>query len=470
MSENNFRPYIVAKFGGTSVSSVEKLKNIAEIVKNHTDIKVIVVSATAGTTNNLVEMGYISTTRERISQLYEEIKQRHYKFADELDLNKDQRDSLDKILHSLGELTGDYSQPNVENSKVFRARNAKLDYLYSFGERLSSYLVTCALNNYLEDVDEFKEVVCLDARKIMRTNEEYTQAKVKPEVIELLSDKYLIPLIEDKKLVITQGFVGETREGMTTTLGRGGSDLSAAIIAEALNCKQLQIWTDVAGIYTTDPRIASGAKQIPRISFAEATELANFGAKVLHPETLKPVMRKKIDVFVGSTSQSSLGGTTIIKKDPDAKMVRAIALRRRQILLTASSLSMVDNYGFLAKLFDSLASMKISIDIVTTSEVSVSLTFDGDKTFYKDLELKERVLRKLSEFCDIKVEEDLSLVAIVGNDLSHTAGLSGGIFNQLKDFNIRLICHGASNNNLCFLVNENEAEDVVRSLHKKFLD
>ena len=272
-------------------------------------------------------------------------------------------------------------------------------------------------------------------------------------------------------IVITQGFIGSEAKGRTTTLGRGGSDYTAALLGEALHATRVDIWTDVPGIYTTDPRVVSAAKRIDVIAFEEAAEMATFGAKVLHPATLLPAVRSDIPVFVGSSKDPKAGGTLVCKKTENPPLFRALALRRKQTLVTLHSHNMLHSRGFLAEVFGILARHNISVDLITTSEVSIALTLDTTgSTSTGDTLLTQSLLIELSELCRVEVEENLALVAIIGNKLSRACGVGKEVFGVLDPFNIRMICYGASSYNLCFLVPAEQAEQVVQKLHQNLFE
>ncbi len=303
----------------------------------------------------------------------------------------------------------------------------------------------------------------------MRTDDQFGKAVPQPEQIKQQAETQLLPLL-DGNIVVSQGFIGSSSQGVTTTLGRGGSDYSAALVAEAVNASTLEIWTDVPGLYTTDPRITPAAQPIKEISFSEASEMANFGAKILHPSTLVPAVRQQIPVFVGSSKAPEQGGTWIRQSVEDAPLFRALALRANQTMVTLTSLNMFHAYGFLAEVFRILAEHKISVDLITTSEVSVSLTLDQTDTGGGAPTLPLKAVEELSQLCRVEVEQGLSLVALIGNQMSDTKGSAKDIFGALEDHNLRMICYGASPHNLCFLINEDEAKDVVRTLHASLLE
>lgn len=441
----------VAKFGGTSMADAEAMRRSAQIVANDPDKRLIVVSATSGTTNLLTSFCESVTIPEK-EELFRTIQKKHTDICNELQHPENVRKKLDDVLNELRKYT---------KIQVIGAREK--DAILSCGERLSSLLFTEIL------IEAESGATWFDARDVIITDDTHGNAEPDIKEIENRTAEKLRNLVKEKR-VITQGFVGSTPKGETTTLGRGGSDYSAALFAEALNADVLEIWTDVTAIYTTDPRIEPNAKPITEISFDEAAELSVFGAKVLHPATLKPAIRKSIKVYVGSSFHPDQPGTWIVKEASEKPVIRAISLRRNQTLLTVHSLDMLHRHGYLARLFEVLSKYKISVDLVTTSEVSVSMTLDTDVQSAERNHLSEKVLNELRSFCDVNIEENLALVALVGNNLHATAGLSGPVFGALQETNIRLICHGASSHNLCFLVDETKAEDAVRTLHQTFIN
>ena len=331
------------------------------------------------------------------------------------------------------------------------------DAILAFGEQLSSRIFAQVLQSIGVAGEYF------NVQQVMKTNSSHGKAVVDITQLSEQSAQYLSPKLHDK-VVVTQGFIGQDSQGNTTTLGRGGSDYSAALLAEALNGDNLSIWTDVVGIFTTDPRITDQARAIKEISFGEAAEMATFGAKILHPATLIPAMRCNIPVFVGSSKEPEKGGTQIKQKVESNPTYRSIALRREQTLVTVKSPAMLHASGFLAKVFTVLAKHELSVDLITTSEISVALTFDNPSGSTQSL-ITNTVVAELEQLCEVSVEHDLSLVAVIGNGLTCAKGIGQSIFETINDINIRLICHGASANNICFLVAEADANYVVEKLH-----
>ncbi|MCG3884555.1 lysine-sensitive aspartokinase 3 [Photobacterium leiognathi] len=444
----------VAKFGGTSVADFTAMSRSAKIVIANPDTKIVLISACSGVTNILVELANgvsdVNTRQQRLQTL----TQTHQDVLDQLKQPSSIQDAIYSLLDSVATL--------AEQAAI--ATSAQLtDQIVSHGELLSTYLFTQIL------VEQNAPTVRVDIRPIMRTDDQFGKAVPQPEQIKQQAETQLLPLL-DGNIVVSQGFIGSNSQGVTTTLGRGGSDYSAALVAEAVNASTLEIWTDVPGLYTTDPRITPAAQPIKEISFSEASEMANFGAKILHPSTLVPAVRQQIPVFVGSSKAPEQGGTWIRQSVEDAPLFRALALRANQTMVTLTSLNMFHAYGFLAEVFRILAEHKISVDLITTSEVSVSLTLDQTDTGGGAPTLPLKVVEELSQLCRVEVEQGLSLVALIGNQMSDTKGSAKDIFGALEDHNLRMICYGASPHNLCFLINEDEAKDVVRTLHASLLE
>ncbi len=442
----------VAKFGGTSMADYEAMKRCANIVKSDSDKKVIVVSATSGTTNLLITIVSLTELPEK-EKIVERIREKHLEICSHLVYGDQARQKIEHLVNELEE-------------KVLSSKPATPQYsdeVLSFGELLSSSIFTYVLRELIGDRAEW-----LDARDIIQTDHNHGSAEPDVDQIEKNAENRILPHLQETCFV-TQGFIGRTRSGVTTTLGRGGSDYSAALFAEAVNADVLEIWTDVTAVYTTDPRIVKNAKPITEISFDEAAELSVFGAKVLHPATMVPAIRKNIRVYVGSSIEPHLPGTWIMKNTKEKPPIRAISLRRNQTLLTVHSLDMLHRHGFLAQLFQVLSNHKISVDLVTTSEVSVSLTLDTNAGTSGIDFLPKKAINELKTFCEVEVEQNLSLIALIGNNLHTTSGLSGPVFSSLDGINVRLICHGASSHNLCFLVDQDRAEVVVQKLHERFI-
>ncbi len=440
----------VAKFGGTSVADFQAMLRCANIIKNNPNNRLIVVSASAGVTNYLVRLSQKDVSVAEQKNIVDNILAIQLNITQHL--NPQVQTTLNQEIHQLLDAL---TQHALTQSLQYSLKTA--DAILAFGEQFSSRIFA----QVLQSIDVAGQY--FDVQQVMKTNSVHGKAVVDIDQLNKQCQKLLAPQIANN-VMVTQGFIGQDSHGHTTTLGRGGSDYSAALLAEALTGDSLEIWTDVVGIFTTDPRITDQARAIKEISFGEAAEMATFGAKILHPATLIPAMRCNIPVFVGSSKEPNKGGTQIKQKVDSNPTYRSIALRREQSLVTVKSPAMLHASGFLSKVFSVLAKHELSIDLITTSEISVALTFDNPVGSTQSL-ITKTVVAELEQLCEVTVEHGLSLVAVIGNGLRHAKGIGENIFETINDINVRLICHGASDNNLCFLVNEDDANQVVERLH-----
>ncbi|MDC5847656.1 lysine-sensitive aspartokinase 3 [Vibrio europaeus] len=444
----------VAKFGGTSVANFEAMSRCAAIIESNPKTKLVVSSACSGVTNLLVELANGVQDQVRRSEILTKLAQIHDAVLEQLVDGTQAASDVYEILDTVTSL--------AEASSI-QASHKLTDHLVACGELMSTHLLTQLMK------ERGINAVRFDIRDILRTDSNFGKAEPQLDQISELAQQSLVPLCQ-QAVVITQGFIGSDAEGNTTTLGRGGSDYSAALIAEAVEASGLEIWTDVPGIYTTDPRIAPKASPIPEISFSEASEMANFGAKILHPSTLLPALRHDIPVFVGSSKEPQKGGTWIRHQVESSPLFRALALRCNQTMVTLRSANMFHAYGFLAKVFEILAKHKISVDLITTSEISVSLTLDQTDTAGGAPQLPEAARVELEELCTVEVEHNLCLVALIGNNMSESKGYAKQVFSTLEDFNLRMICYGASPHNLCFLVDESVSKQAIQKLHTELFE
>lgn len=439
---------IVAKFGGTSVADHQAMLRCANIIKNDPSNRLVVVSASAGVTNLLVCLAQANLSQEEQADLISQIRTIQYNITQHLSSEAELNQQIDGLLSELA---------NYAQLQSTSACSRTADAILSYGEQLSSRIFAQVLQSIGVNGHYF------DVREVMKTNSLYGKAVVDINQLKHNCENLLTPLLNEQ-VIVTQGFIGQDTDDYTTTLGRGGSDYSAALLAEALNADDLAIWTDVVGIFTTDPRITDQARSIKEISFGEAAEMATFGAKILHPATLIPAMRHNIPVFVGSSKEPEKGGTRIQRKVDSAPTYRSIALRREQTLVTVKSPAMLHASGFLAKVFNVLAKHELSVDLITTSEISVAMTFDNPTGSTQAI-LNSTVVQELEQLCEVTVEHGLSLVAVIGNKMQQTNGVGSSIFDTIAGINVRMICHGASEHNLCFLVDEQQANLTVEKLH-----
>lgn len=480
INDSNF---IVSKFGGTSMQNAERMLSSAYVAFRQ-NAKIIVVSATSGTTNELIELGHLAEKGQEFEfkKIQQKIIDKHTSIAEELakHLIKYSNNELNQPLNNLSNnstfesamdsLNLLFSELSSLSQGIFLLRDCSpkaKDALVSLGERLSSILFVMALKKtYLEHLSQTKRhavIELLDVREILKTDEHFGKAKPLIQEIQIRAQKFKNEMLNLNKIYVTQGFIGQTMSGSTTTLGRGGSDYSAALVGEAFSASAVEIWTDVAGVATTDPRICPEAQWIPHISFKEMSELATFGAKVLHPATLLPAMRQNIPVLVASSFHPDQPGTWVTKEVETLPLIRAMALRKNQTLITLSTPDMLQTHGFLNQIFKIFNEHKISIDAITTSEISVSVTIDITEN------LSTQLLSELSAIAEVHYEKNLSLVSLIGNKIITTAGLAHQIFDSIKNINIRMICYGASVHNFCFLVKDEDGHKVIQKLHSKFI-
>lgn len=446
--------FVVAKFGGTSVADFDAMNRSASIVLADDHVRLVVLSASAGVTNLLVELSEGLESGDRMDKL-DTLRTIQYNIISRLKNASVIGKEIDQLLENIARL--------AETAQA--APSAALsDELVSHGELMSSLLFAEVLREREAQAEWF------DARKVIRTNSDYGCAE--PDIHQVAGQVELhLRSRLDSAIIITQGFIGSDDGGHTTTLGRGGSDYTASLLGEALHAARVDIWTDVAGIYTTDPRVVAQARRIDHISFAEASDMAAFGAKVLHPATLLPAMRKNIPVFVGSSKNTAAGGTLVRRETENPPLYRAIAVRRKQTLLKLHSLHAQPAYAFFAEMFAILALHEVDIDLVSTSESSIALALDSTgATSGEDHTLTTALLTALSSHCRVEIETGLALVTLIGNQLHQGAGVCRDAFAELDGQAVRMICHGASDNNLSFLLPGDAADSAVIALHRRLFE
>jgi aspartate kinase len=306
------------------------------------------------------------------------------------------------------------------------------------------------------------EVELVDSRAFIITDESFSAAVPDMAQTHSRAREMLQPLIEKKRIPVAQGFIGSTSDGVTTTIGRGGSDYTAAIIGAALGAEAIEIWTDVDGLLTADPRVVTDARRIRVISFEEAAELSYFGAKVLHPSTVLPAVERGIPVHIYNTFNPACEGTLIVASSrPSSNLIKSIAFKRKVTIMNVASTRMLLAYGFLRSIFEVFERHRTSVDVVTTSEVSVSVTLDNTERL-------EAIKRDLAGIGEVSVERDKAIVCIVGDNLKFTPGVAAKLFHAIRDTNVNMISQGASEINVTFVIDESEVDRVARLLHEEF--
>lgn len=413
------------------------------------EVSLVVVSAASGTTNKLVEL--TTADEAQTNTLIDQITANHRQIAAELAASQGILNDLESLFEELKQAVATKDSNDA----------ARADSILAFGELLSSNLMIAAFEQQNMSAE------LLDVRKVIKTDDHFGQAT--PLIRETKEAATAIkPSLNNGKVLVTQGFIGSAPDGATTTLGRGGSDYSAALLAEAIEADKLQIWTDVAGIASTDPRITADARQIKQLTFQEAAELATAGARVLYPRTITPLRRSKIPLFVGNTFEPEQGGTIIVDTTDDQPRVRAIALKTNQSILKLTTPEMAHQFGYLAKVFDIFAQFKVSIDQISTSEISIAVVLDDQTLLNQDL------INSLEDMGEVSIEGDLSIISLIGNNINDSPGLIQDIFGNLGSDNakisVKMICQGASQHNLCFLVPDEYGQDTVKRLHQNFIE
>jgi aspartate kinase len=447
---------IVMKFGGTSVESAAAIERVAAIVKARSARRpIVVVSAMGKTTNRLLALAAAAIEGHRaeyIRQIHD-LRDFHSREARQVVPLAD-RAELDRMLD-------DHFQELTELVKGLAVLGEltprSIDAISSYGERLSSYIVTLAFRHF------GMLAAHLDSRDLIVTDRRHTQAApIYPRTYARLAAA-VPPLAEGQnKVVVMGGFIAATEDGVTTTLGRGGSDFTASIVGAGIGAEEIQIWTDVDGMLTADPTILPGGHRVKTISFAEAEELAYFGAKVLHPATVLPAVEKNIPVLILNSRRPEISGTRIVSDAvPCGNVVKSIACKRHITLVNVHSTRMLMAHGFLRRIFEVFDRHETAVDMVSTSEVSVSLTIDNTKSL-------ERICDELRGFSEVSVEGGQTIVCLVGDNIRYTPGVAMRVFSALDGINIRMISQGASLLNLSFVVAEADLPRSVEALHREF--
>ena len=434
---------IVMKFGGTSVASASDIERVAAIVAGRKERRpIVVVSAMGKTTDRLLEIAdlAIEGERDRALELVAGLRRFHLdeggECGGEVDAVFDELAELVRGLAVLGELTP-----------------RSIDAISSYGERLSSRIVA----------ERFRaaglNAAHVDSRELIRTDSNHTHAGPNFEETYSRIVRRLPPLLETHDAVVMGGFIATDARGVTTTLGRGGSDFTASIAGAGLGAEEIQIWTDVDGLLTSDPRVVEAVHRVKVISFDEASELAYFGARVLHPSTLLPAIEKNIPVMILNSHRPETPGTRIVADSvPCRNAIKSISCKRGVTVVNICSTRMLGTHGFLRRIFRVFDEHETSVDMVSTSEVSVSATIDNAAAL-------AAIRAELAGFSTVAVEDKQAIICLVGDNIRFTPGISGRIFQTLNGINVRMISQGASLRNLGFVVAEEDVDRAIRLLH-----
>ena len=435
---------IVMKCGGTSGESRAAIERVRTIVASRLDRHpVVVVSAMGKTTNKLLEIANLAVSGHRDTAISKLLDLRDFHLRESgmertVDEHFQELSELVKGLAILGELTP-----------------RSIDAISSFGERLSSLIVTNHFQHH------GMRAVHVDSRKVIVTDKRHTQAGPLYEPTYARLAATIPPLAKDH-VVVMGGFIGATEDGTTSTLGRGGSDFTASIVGAGIGAEEIQIWTDVDGMLTCDPTVVPGGHRVKVISFVEASELAYFGAKVLHPATVLPAIDKNIPVLILNSRNPNNEGTRIIADAVrSTNPVKSIACKKKIIVLNIRSTRMFMAHGFLRRIFEIFDRYEVPVDMISTSEVSVSLTVDS-------AERLPSILEELREFSEVTAENDQSIICVVGENIRDTPGVAARLFHALGPINVRMVSQGASALNFGLVVAAADLKDAVKAIHTEF--
>jgi aspartate kinase len=448
------------KFGGTSVADAEAMTRVINIVrdqlaKNPTDKPpVVVVSAMSKVTDRLVETGRLAAERQgdEAAKILSDLRARHITVVSGLVSG----DALEGLKRRLAE-DFDALTAHVRSwAKAGDVSPRATDELLAMGELASSRMVAAAF------AEQKIPSAWVDSRQVLVTDTEHTAAVPDMDATCAKTQQIVAARVAAGEIPVMGGFIGANAAGVTTTLGRGGSDYSAAIFGACLDVDEIQIWTDVDGMLTADPRVVADPRLVPQLSFAEASELAYFGAKVLHPSTILPAVARNIPVRILNSRRPEVKGTMITAEGRgDAGALTALACKRGVTVIDITSSRMLMAFGFLRRLFEVFERFKTAVDVVTTSEVSVSVTVDNTRRL-------DDILNNLQNFAEVKVEPDMAIVCIVGENLRSDAALFGRAVTSLERIPLRLVSQAASRRNITFVMRDADVPQAMNRLHDAF--
>ena len=445
---------IIMKFGGTSVGGYEEISRVISIIQGRLDKKPIVLtSAMSKVTDLLYKIADKAAAKQtdELETLIDNLRSRHICIAEQLLENNvdymleatsrvneicDELEEFAKAICVLGELS--------PRSKAI---------IISNGELLSSTIIGYAMKA------RGIKTAWVDARKMIITDENSLKGEPNIQEIEKRVPEVISIAAQENEAVITQGFIASSVSGEPTVLGRGGSDYSASLVGMALNAEAVEIWTDVDGILTADPRKVPNAKPLDRISFEEAAEMAHFGAKVLHPSTIEPAMKKNIPIYVLNSKNPYSAGTSILGGGSICDGAKSVSSKEDILVINIFSTRMINASGFLGKVFSIFSSNKVSVDLISTSEANISVTIEGNQDI-------TNVVKELSNFATVEVDKGKAQVSVVGQNLINSPAILEKIFAPLKDVKTYMVSQGASLISLSIVVDKEVKDEVVCAIHE----
>jgi aspartate kinase len=442
------------KFGGTSVANYEAISRTISIVESKlSETPIVVVSALSKITDLLYRIADTAAlgNKPQVDELIKELRQRHLAVSDELlaqnvDLQAKAQDAVNAIIDDLAA----FVSAVCALGELTPRSKAKI---ISTGEYLSSTIIYFTMNA------RGIKTGFINARDMMVTSDDHLKGEPINDEIKAKAPIVVSKAYRGNSAVITQGFVSVTRSGEPAVLGRGGSDYSASLIGMAVDAKRIEIWTDVDGVRTCDPRRVQNTQSIDQISFEEAAEMAQLGAKVLHPLTMEPAIEKNIPIYVLNSMNPSAPGTAIKRDEYIEDGVKALSFKQDIRLVNIFSTRMINTPGFLNKTFEIFGRYNVSVDFISTSEANISLTMDATQDI-------SQVVKELSTFAQVKIEDDKSQVSVIGKNIANINGLLPSIVNALKDYRVYMISQGATDVNISFVVDRSKLDEVVTNLHK----
>ena len=456
------------KFGGSSLANTKSVKNAARIVQQFSPENKIVVVASAmnDTTDRLLEIGELAQRREnaRARKILRNIHTLHATTARTISSQKTSREFLDRI----DQLDMDLEKTVEGISHLRELTPRSSDYLLSFGERLSTPILTAAIRNL-----GLKAQALTGGEAGIASDDKFGEAKPLAELSYHEIRRRLDPILAKNQIPVVAGFIAATVDGTVTTLGRGGSDYTAGLLGAALNADEIWIWTDVDGLMTADPRIVKDARVLPAVSFGEALELSYFGAKMMHPRAMQPAAQRKIPVRIRNSSNRTLEGTLVSSREEDnaGRVVKAVSIIRSVGIVTVSGTGMIGSPGAAAKVFITLGSANVNVMMISqgSSEATISCVVARNNV---DSAVRALQLALLGQGLVEKVvaEKDACIIAVVGSGMKGTPGVAARIFGAVarREINVRIVAQGSSEYNVSFVVSEDQGPEAVRAIHEEF--